>query len=114
MNAALQPLWPVAEIADDGCYDHNVATLPCPQCQADSEWYRQSREAERLERQADETEALVLTDQSDRECLREFAEHLRRRASQIRGRLGAIADREANEERDAQKPWTMWQGGQPK
>lgn len=92
--SALQPLWPVAEIADDQCWTHGTP-LPCAACATDSQWNRDYRHALRLEKQADEVETLILNDQSDRECLREFAEHLRRRASELRGRLQREADREA-------------------
>lgn len=93
MSAQLAPLWPVAEIADDSCWTHNVP-LPCARCAADSQWNRDYRHALRLERQADEIETMTLSDQSDRENLRWFADDLRRQASELRGKCQREADRE--------------------
>jgi len=95
-HAPLSPIWPIAE-TEDGCYTHNIGSGPCAQCATDAQEQADFREALRLERQADAIESSYLTDQADREHLRAFAGHLRRRASQIMGRLQRIADQEARD-----------------
>ncbi len=101
----LEPLFPAASDDDEDCYEHNCPQ-PCAQCAVDAGFKAQADYAHSLERQADQVESMTLSNQEDREALRDFANTLRKRASQIIGGLQRQADREAREAENKQiRPW---------
>ena len=83
-------------LQDTGCWEHDTSG-PCSKCAAHEKDRADYREAQRLERQADSIESMTLSDQADRVHLRAFANSMRKRASEIIGRLQREADEQARE-----------------
>ena len=78
------------------CWPHDLA--PCPRCQSDALWHAKSQEADRWMHNAELTEALIVNDPTDQALIKAWGEYCRGREREIRGELGAWADREAEDD----------------